>query len=171
MEAEFKKQDEVKKAKDESKVSAEDQAEALEAKITAMIKEKKKEADEAIKADQKKEKAEKEMAFAAYKAKDAEVKREVAGVEAETEHLNLSAAEIRARASKARKHMTDEEYIANLPEHHLEGYVQLGDDDKKEEPKEEIVNPKENVKEDSMEELIKLEAEADKQGGLMQKNG
>lgn len=111
------------------------------------------------------------MALAAFKAQNAEVKREVAAVEAETEKMNLSEAEQRKRAYQLRKHMTDEEYIANLPEHHLEGYVQLGDDEKKdketvvaektEEPKEE---PKEKVAEDSMEELEKLEAKADKEG-------
>lgn len=59
MEAEFKKQDEAKVIAKKNEVTPEEQAEALEKKITDMIKAKKAEADEAKSADQKKESAEK----------------------------------------------------------------------------------------------------------------
>jgi len=58
--------------------------------------------------DDLKAKAEKDAALAAFKQSDAESKRVIAALEAETVSDEKALAEKRARAAALRKHLTDE---------------------------------------------------------------
>lgn len=57
-----------------------------------------------------------------------ERKQAIANIEAETASLTAQQQKIARLSSEQRANMTDEEWVANLPEHHLAGYVGVEDD-------------------------------------------
>lgn len=57
-----------------------------------------------------------------------ERKQAIANIEAETARLNEQQRSTGLKASQQRSALTDEEWVANLPEHHLQGYVAVDDD-------------------------------------------
>ena len=116
------------KKSEAKKLSAEEKEEALQKKITVEIKARKAIADEAIeteRANSAKASAENEIR---YRKMHDERKAAIAGIEAETARLTEQDKQIARAASKQRKSLNDQELVANLPEHHLRGYVGVADD-------------------------------------------
>lgn len=173
MEKQFAAENNAKQTEDDKKPTAEEAAKFLEDKINKIVKENKDAKFIAVAVDKKKAKAEDELKMAEWKRRDAEVKAEIAAVEQDTENQEKIAAEKRARAAHLRKHMSDEEWVANMPEHHLDGYVQLKSSDA--EPKTEkhtnanLSQAETNLPEDNEneQELEQAEQKADKEGQNM----
>jgi len=109
-------------------LTKEEKEEKLKEKITEEIKERKKINDEAL------EKSKEASAIAAaenearFRKLHEERKQAIANIEAETALINEKERKAGKAAAEARRAMTDEEWVANLPEHHLQGYLEVNDD-------------------------------------------
>lgn len=109
-------------------MTPEEREEKLNKKITEEIKARKKINDDLLEASKvaaAKSAAENEARF---RKLHEERKATIASIEAETAKINDAEKQRGLAASQARKSMTDEEWVANMPEHHLAGYVGVEDD-------------------------------------------
>jgi hypothetical protein len=109
-------------------LTPEQQEEQLQKKITEEIKARKAVIDEALEKSKIKFAADSAANEARYRQIHEERKAVIASIEAETARLTANERAIGLKASEARKHLTDEEWVANMPEHHLRGYVAVADD-------------------------------------------
>lgn len=109
-------------------LTPEQKEEALQKKITEEIKARKAVIDEALEKSKIKFAADAAATEARYKRMHEERKATIAGIEAETARLAADERAIAQKASQVRRNLTDEEWVANLPEHHLRGYVGVEDD-------------------------------------------
>ena len=109
-------------------MSPEEREEKLNKKITEEIKARKKINDDLLEASKKAAAAASAENEARYRKLHEERKATIASIEAETAKINDAEKQRGLAASQARKDMTDEEWVANMPEHHLTGYVGVEDD-------------------------------------------
>ena len=126
--------------KKEAKVekTAEEKKEAVEKAITEKVKVAKAESDEAKEEDHKKTETEKEAAVKRGHDIIEKNKKLVKDVEAETAKQNAADKEVGKAAAEKTRGLTDEEWTANMPNHHLKGYLGTEADVNNEEQNEEV---------------------------------
>lgn len=110
------------------KATAEERDAALHKKITEEIKARKAINDDILEAAREQQLATNADNEARHRRLHEERKQAIANIEAETARLNDQQRQTGLKASQQRQALTDEEWVANLPEHHLQGYVAVDDD-------------------------------------------
>lgn len=128
IEARIQAESAIKLAGKADKMTPEEREEKLNKKITEEIKARKKINDDLLEASKKAAAASAAENEVRFRKLHEERKAAIANIEAETAKINDAEKQRGLAASQARKDMSDEEWVANMPEHHLAGYVGVEDD-------------------------------------------
>lgn len=129
IEARIQAESQIKlKSKEEKAASAEEREEAMNKKITEEIKARKAINDEILEQSKAAAAATAAENEARFRRLHEERKATIASIEAETARINEAERQRGRLSAEQRKNLTDEEWVANMPEHHLQGYLGVEDD-------------------------------------------